>query len=51
MVLSGFFSVWMTVFKDYPEMKNLFIDALRGTRESGCLIQQTRYLHILMQII
>ena len=36
MLANGFFSVWMTVFKDYLEMKNLFIDAIHGTRESGC---------------
>jgi len=36
MVLSGFFSVWMTVFEDQQEMKILFIDALKGTKESGC---------------
>lgn len=36
MLLSGFFSVWMTIFDDYPEMKNLFINAIHGTRESGC---------------
>jgi len=36
MVLSGFFSVWMTVFKDQQDMKILFIDALKGTKESGC---------------
>ena len=36
MLLSGFFSVWMTVFENHSEMKNLFIDAIHGTRESGC---------------
>ena len=36
MLLSGFFSIWMTVFKDCTEMKNLFINAIHGTRESGC---------------
>jgi len=36
MLLSGFFSIWMTVFENYAEMKNLFINALHGTRESGC---------------
>lgn len=35
-VLSGFFSVWMTVFCDVPEMMNLFVDAFSGTRDSGC---------------
>lgn len=32
----GFFSVWMTVFADDIDMRNRFIDAFRGTRESGC---------------
>lgn len=36
MVSNGFFSIWMNVFSRYPEMKNLFIDAISGTRESGC---------------
>lgn len=36
MLSSGFFSVWMTVFKDYSRMKNLFIDSISGTRQSGC---------------
>jgi len=36
MLLSGFFSIWMTVFDDYSEMKNQFINAIHGTRESGC---------------
>lgn len=36
MILGGFFSVWMTIFKDCPEMKILFINALSGTSESGC---------------
>jgi uncharacterized protein (TIGR02646 family) len=36
MVFSGFFSVWMTVFKDYPAMKNRFINAMAGTKESEC---------------
>ena len=36
MLFSGFFSVWMTVFENHSEMKNLFIDAIHGTRESGC---------------
>ncbi len=40
MVANGFFSVWMTVFDKYPEMKNLFIDAIHGTRESGCFDNQ-----------
>ena len=36
MILGGFFSIWMTVFKNYPEMKLLFITAMSGTSESGC---------------
>ena len=36
MQANGFFSVWMTVFDNYPEMKILFINAMNGTRESGC---------------
>ncbi len=36
MIHSGFFSVWMKVFHAYPEMKNRFIDAIHGTRVSGC---------------
>lgn len=35
-VTTGFFSVWMTVFCDIPEMMNRFIDAFSGTRESEC---------------
>lgn len=35
-VLAGFFSVWMAVFQNVPEMTNRFIDAFSGTRESGC---------------
>ncbi|UQB42265.1 HNH endonuclease [Thiomicrospira microaerophila] len=36
MLTVGFFSVWMTVFKDIPEMKLAFIKAISGTEESGC---------------
>ncbi len=36
MLDKGFFSVWMTVFKDIPMIRNLFIDSITGTRESGC---------------
>jgi uncharacterized protein (TIGR02646 family) len=28
---SGFFSIWMTVFKDYPEVKNAIINGVKGT--------------------
>jgi uncharacterized protein (TIGR02646 family) len=36
MVSSGYFSIWMKVFKDYPNIRSMFIDAIKGTRESGC---------------
>lgn len=36
MLNCGFFSIWMAVFKDHPEMRNRFIDAISGTRQSGC---------------
>lgn len=36
MVLNGYFSVWMTVFKNHPEMTTRFIDSISGTRGSGC---------------
>lgn len=36
MLSEGFFSIWMTVFKNHPAMRNRFIDAISGTRESGC---------------
>ncbi len=32
----GFFSIWMRVFDDDPEMRNRLIDAFEGTRDSGC---------------
>lgn len=32
----GFFSVWMTVFSSYPDVRNALIDAFAGTRASGC---------------
>ncbi|EEW58748.1 conserved hypothetical protein [Ruegeria sp. TrichCH4B] len=31
----GFFSIWMTVFANYPDMLNRFIDAFPST-DSGC---------------
>lgn len=40
MVTSGYFSIWMKVFVNYPEMKSKFIDAHNGTRESGCFNEQ-----------
>lgn len=33
---SGFFSIWMKVFENYPEVRNALIDAFPSTRESGC---------------
>ncbi|OCH54105.1 MULTISPECIES: HNH endonuclease [Vibrio] len=36
MLATGFFSVWMAVFKEHPEMKSNFINAISGTRDSGC---------------
>lgn len=33
---SGFFSIWMTVFADDPDMLSRFVDAFPGTRASGC---------------
>ncbi|MEQ5563807.1 HNH endonuclease [Providencia rettgeri] len=33
---SGFFSIWMTVFNNYPEMKLRFIQAFEGTEDSEC---------------
>lgn len=38
---SGFFSVWMTVFKDEPRMLEIFVDAFSGTRLSGCFHPKT----------
>lgn len=37
----GFFSVWMTVFADDADMRDRFIDAFRGTRDSGCFYAGT----------
>ncbi|PKH06430.1 HNH endonuclease [Moritella sp. Urea-trap-13] len=36
MLTSGYFSIWMKVFQGYPNIKNMFIDSIRGTRQSGC---------------
>ncbi|GEM_PF-3154147 len=33
---NGFFSIWMTVFDSYPDMKLRFIQAFDGTANSGC---------------
>lgn len=35
-VANGFFSIWMTVFDNYPDMKLRFIQAFDGTENSGC---------------
>ena len=32
----GYFSIWMSVFKNDPDIRNRLIDAFSGTRESGC---------------
>ena len=34
---SGFFSVWMNVFKDDMEVKRILVNAFKGTREEYCL--------------
>ena len=34
---SGFFSVWMNVFKDDIEVKRILVNAFKGTREEYCL--------------
>jgi uncharacterized protein (TIGR02646 family) len=34
----GFFSIWMTVFAADADMRNRFIDAFAGTRQSGCFV-------------
>lgn len=33
---SGFFSVWMNVFKDDMEVKRILVNAFKGTREEYC---------------
>ena len=38
---TGFFSVWMEVFRADPAIRNRLIDAFAGTRESGCFDAQT----------
>lgn len=37
----GFFSVWMAVFSDKPDMKLRFIRAFKGTESSGCFDMTT----------
>lgn len=36
MLASGYFSIWMKVFEGYPHIRNMFIDSIRGTRQSDC---------------
>jgi len=38
---TGFFSVWMEVFRDDLSIRNRLIDAFPGTRDSGCFDSQT----------
>lgn len=38
---TGFFSIWMEVFRAEPEMRRRLVDAFPGTRESGCFDPQT----------
>lgn len=40
----GFFSIWMTVFATDADMRNRFIDAFAGTRQSGCFAPGTAAL-------
>jgi uncharacterized protein (TIGR02646 family) len=40
---TGFFSVWMVVFRANPTMRNLLINAFPGTRDSGCFESQSSY--------
>ncbi len=36
----GFFSIWMTIFNDYPDIRNALIDASPSTRDSCCFDTQ-----------
>lgn len=38
---TGFFSIWMEVFRDNPAIRNRLIDAFPGTRDSGCFDLQS----------
>lgn len=38
---TGFFSIWMTVFKDDGDMRRRLIDAFSGTEPSGCFDPNT----------
>ncbi|CAH7254505.1 conserved hypothetical protein [Vibrio chagasii] len=42
MVGSGYFSIWMKAFENYPSIRNQFVDALRGTRLSGCFDENSQ---------
>ncbi len=35
-VETGFFSIWITVFDDDPDMRRRLVDSFPGTRDSGC---------------
>jgi uncharacterized protein (TIGR02646 family) len=37
---TGFFSIWMEIFRAEPEIRHQLIDAFPGTRESGCFDPQ-----------
>ncbi|HFC8510014.1 TPA: HNH endonuclease [Neisseria subflava] len=37
---TGFFSIWMTIFNNYPDIKNALIDISPSTRDSGCFDNQ-----------
>ncbi|PKG74232.1 HNH endonuclease [Shewanella sp. GutCb] len=45
MLTSGYFSIWMAVFNGYPSIRQLFIDSIRGTRQSGCFDANGNVLH------
>ncbi|TFH89983.1 HNH endonuclease [Vibrio ouci] len=40
-VSEGFFSIWLTVFADCPDMKLKLVRAFKGTEESGCFDMTT----------
>jgi len=44
MLGSGFFSIWMTVFSSHQEVRNRFIDAISGTRSSGCFDENSQII-------
>lgn len=43
--LGGFFSVWMTVFKDHPDVKELIVNAFRGTARHTCFDANFNPIH------